>query len=63
MYLDGFEQEELVSRTGEIDSTVVSSEVHRSGGTTITDRKHATQILDGTPGEFAAFGVQEQWIG
>lgn len=62
-YFEGYEWEGLIERTtGSTDPTVVSTEVHRSGGTTITDSKHHA-TFDGTPGEFVTFGIQEQWIG
>lgn len=65
MYVEGYEWEGLIetaSDGGQSDPTVVSQEVHRSGGTTITDAKHQT-TFSGLPGEMAAFGIQERTIG
>jgi hypothetical protein len=60
MYLDGMVAEELVVLNyGPSDPTVTHTEVHRSGGTTITDRKHE-QTFSGEPGEMAGFGLRVQ---
>lgn len=60
MYLDGMEDEGLIERTdAPADPTVVSTEVHRSGGTTIIDRKHEA-TFSGLPGEMSAFGIKER---
>lgn len=59
MYLDGFEGEGLVKSADDDDSTLVSEEVHQSGGTTIVDRQH-TAIFSGLPGEMSAFGIPER---
>lgn len=60
-YLDGMTEEGLLVRSGSSDPTVVSSEVHRSGGTTITDSKHET-TFSGRPGEMAAFGLRAKTL-
>lgn len=60
MYVEGYVEEGLIEE-GSSDPTVVSQEVHRSGGTTITDRKHAA-TFSGTPGELSAFGLREKTL-
>lgn len=62
MYLEGFEDEGLVERRDGTDQTVVSEEVHRSGGTTVTERHHET-TFSMMPGEMAAFGLHETTLG
>lgn len=62
MYLEGYVEEGLVeSRPGSADPTVTSEEVHRSGGSTITDRKHRA-TFSMIPGEMRAFGIPERTI-
>lgn len=56
MYLEGYESEGLIERSGAPDDpTVKSQQVHHSGGTTITEREHET-TFSMQPGEFTAFG-------
>lgn len=63
MYLEGYEEEGLIEPiNGSEDPTVVSEEVHRSGGTTITDRAHRA-TFSGVPGEMSAFGLHETTLG
>lgn len=63
VYLDGFEEEGiLTTREGPSDSTVKSEKVHQTGSTTITEREHST-VFSGQPGEMAAFGIAEQTLG
>lgn len=59
MYLDGYVDEGLVERSeGSDDPTVTEQEVHRTEGTTITERQHSvTAMME--PGEIAAFGIPE----
>lgn len=64
MYAEGYVWEGLIEHRGDgagSDSTVVSEEVHQSGGTTITERKHR-QVFSGEPGEMSAFGITETTI-
>lgn len=61
MYLEGYVWEGIIEHQGAPDSTVVSEQVHRSGGTTITERKHKT-VFSGQPGEMSAFGITETTI-
>lgn len=57
LYLDGFEQEEIITRrTGTRPADVVSEKVRREGGTTITDRTHR-MTAGMEPGELEAFGL------
>jgi hypothetical protein len=42
--------------------SLVDRQVHRSGGTTITDEKHR-MVASGVPGELAAFGIPERTLG
>ena len=62
MYLDGYEEEGLITRSTSTDPTVVSESQHRSGGSTITDRKHhiGSSLVEG---ELTAFGLREQRLG
>lgn len=63
MYLEGYVDEGLVTPADRShDPTVVSEEVHQSGGTTITDRRHET-TFSMEPGEMTAFGLTEQTLG
>lgn len=61
MYLEGYVDEGLVEAPPN-DPTVVSQEVHRSGGTTVTEAQHRT-TFSMEPGELAAFGLTEQTLG
>lgn len=57
LYLDGFEQEEIITRrTGTRPSDVVDERVHKDGGTTITERTHR-MTAGMESGELEAFGL------
>lgn len=63
MYLEGYVDEGLVETVStDNDPTLVHQEVHRSGGTTVTQREYH-QTFDMTPGELGAFGLTEQTLG
>lgn len=63
MYVEGYEWEGLVEMSGDdpgpAGSRLVAQEVHRSGGTTITDQKFET-TFSLAPGEVGAFGLTER---
>lgn len=66
MYLEGYEWEGLIERReggspGPAGSRLVAQEVHRSGGTTITDQKFET-TFSLEPGEVGVFGIPEQTL-
>lgn len=61
MYLEGYEEEGLVESHGSADPTVTAEQVHRSGGTTITERQHEAKFSN-LPGEMAAFGIPEMTL-
>ena len=58
MYLEGYEWEGLIEMR---DPNEAATEVHRDGGTTITDRKFEYHF-SAVPGEFEAAGFRERTL-